>query len=119
MNPRAKTLARAPTGTGYSRGRDATARRDISARRRAVSRALAIVSELQSTLDMEAGGSIAQSLDALYTFVIDRLTTASFKQDPRPVDEAIRVVTILREGWIGIAQSGQNANPAKEPPNRP
>jgi flagellin-specific chaperone FliS len=55
----------------------------------------------------------------LYTFVIDRLTTASFKQDPRPVDEAIRVVTILREGWIGIAQSGQNANPAKEPPNRP
>ena len=96
-----------------SEARDATARRDIPARRRAVSRALAIVSELQSTLDMEAGGSVAQSLDALYAFVSERLTQASFKQDPRPVDEAIRVVTTLREGWVGICRQSPPRAPGQ------
>ena len=86
--------------------------RDIPVRRRAMSRALAIVSELQSTLDMEAGGSIAQSLDALYAFVIERLTEASVKQDPRPLDEAIRIVTTLREGWAGICN--QTAPPSSQ-----
>ena len=90
--------------------REATARCDIPTRRRAISRALAIVSELQSTLDMEAGGAIASSLDALYAFVTARLTEASFKQDPRPVDEAIRVVTTLREGWVGISTQGPPPN---------
>lgn len=96
-----------------SEARDATARRDIPARRRAVSRALAIVSELQSTLDMEAGGAIAESLDALYAFVTSRLTDASFKHDPRPVDEAIGIVTKLREGWVGICSQSPPAAPGK------
>lgn len=89
--------------------RDAIARRDMAARCRAVSRALAIVSELQSTLDVQSGGPIADSLDTLYAFVIERLMEASFKQDARPIDEAVRVVATLREGWAGIASSSASA----------
>src|SRR5262245_49084093 len=79
--------------------RTAMVERDIARRGRAVSRAMAIVAELQNSLDMDAGGDIAVSLDKLYTFVNDRLIEASAKQDIRPLDEAIKVLTTLREGW--------------------
>ena len=58
-----------------------------------MSRALAIVSELQSTLDMEAGGEIAASLDTLYGFVRDRLLDASIQPGRQALDEAVRVLT--------------------------
>jgi flagellar protein FliS len=84
--------------------RAAIERRDIPARRDAVSRALAIVAELQNTLDLSAGGTVAASLDDLYRFVTSRLMDASFRQDPQPIDEAIGVFTTLREGWSAIAK---------------
>lgn len=83
--------------------REAIVRRDIPARHQAVSRALAIISELQSTLDMKAGGDIAPELDRLYAYVAERLTRASIDQDPGPLDEAIRVLTPLREAWATIS----------------
>jgi flagellar protein FliS len=86
-----------------AQARDAVERRDIPARREAVSRAMAIISELQSTLDVERGGEIAASLDRLYSFVLDRLLSASFKQDPAPLDEILNVLEPLREGWTTIA----------------
>jgi flagellar protein FliS len=86
-----------------SQARQAVERRDIPARRDAVSRAIAIVSELQSTLDVERGGDVAVSLDRLYAFVIERLLAASFKQDSGPLDEALQVLNTLREGWTTIA----------------
>jgi len=89
-----------------AQARDAIARGDVPARQNAISRLLAIVSELQSTLDMERGGEIARSLDALYNYVNDRLMSASFKKDPRLIDEAIQVLTTLREGWATIAAPG-------------
>jgi flagellar protein FliS len=85
--------------------REAIVRRDIRSRQQSLSRALAIVSELQSTLDMESGGDLAAELDKLYGFVRDRLVDASLKQDLKPLDEARRVLATLREGWLGISGS--------------
>lgn len=89
--------------------RDAARRRDIPARRDAVSRVIAIVSELQSTLDVEHGGDVAVSLDRLYTFALDRLMSASIKQDPALFDDVLNVLTTLREGWTAIASQGSPA----------
>ena len=82
---------------------DAMGRGDIRKRGEAVSRAMAIIGELQSTLDMNAGGDIAAALDQLYMFVRDRLLEASFRQDPRPLEEALKVLTNLREAWSQIS----------------
>jgi flagellar protein FliS len=90
--------------------REAILRRDIRTRQRSLSRALDIVSELQSTLDMESGGALAAELDRLYRYVHERLTDASVRQDAKPLDDALRVLTTLREGWIGISKA-QSANP--------
>jgi flagellar protein FliS len=92
--------------------RDAMVRRDIRARQQHLSRALAIVSELQSTLDMDTGGDVAEHLDTLYGFVRDRLMDASSRQDLQPLDEARRVLTTLREGWLAISRASASATTA-------
>src|SRR4051812_11563894 len=84
--------------------RAAIEQKDIPARREAISRGLAIMSELQSTLDMDKGGEIAKSLDNLYVFVIGRLVSAAAKQDVGLIDEANRVLTTLRDAWQEIAR---------------
>src|SRR5262249_14161918 len=92
-----------------SDARDAIVRRDIRSRQQHLSRAMAIVSELQSTLDMETGGEVAEHLDKLYGFVRDRLIDASVNQDLQPLDEARRVLTTLREGWLAISRASATA----------
>jgi|SRR5439155_15367659 len=90
--------------------RDAIGRADIRSRQQCLSRALAIVSELQSTLDMESGGDVAAQLDKLYGFVHDRLMEAQLRQDIKALDEARRVLTTLREGWLAISRSTSAAS---------
>lgn len=89
--------------------RSAIERNDIAARREAISRTIAILSELQSTLDMDQGGALSESLDRLYTYLNGRLIDASFKRDVRPIDETIRLLTTLRDAWADIARQAQAA----------
>ena len=83
--------------------REAILRRDIRARRDAISKALAIISELQSTLNLEQGGQIASSLDDLYGYSTRRLLDAAAKNDVKPLDEIRRVFETLRDAWQTIA----------------
>lgn len=84
--------------------RDAIERRDIPARRDALNRALAIVSELQNTLNMELGGEIAVELDRLYEYSNLRLLDAAIKNDVAPIDEVRRIFEVLRDGWATAAR---------------
>jgi len=88
-----------------SQARAAIERKDIPARREAISRALAMMSELQSTLDMEKGGAISISLDGLYGYINSRLLEGASKQDLQAIDDAARVLTTLRDAWADIARS--------------
>jgi len=92
---------------------DAIKRKDIRARRDAVSRTLTIISELQSTLDMEKGGVISEKLDALYVYINGRLIEASSKQDPRPIEEASRLMTTLRDSWAEVARETAATAPGR------
>jgi flagellar protein FliS len=83
--------------------RAAIERGDIAARRDASSRALAIINELQSTLNMAEGGEIARRLDELYGFANARILQAAADNSVVPLDEAIRVLGMLRESWVTIA----------------
>jgi flagellar protein FliS len=85
--------------------RSAIERKDIPARRQAISRTLAIVGELRSTLDMNRGGEIASSLDELYGYVMMRLLDGAMHQDVKAIDDASRVVDTLRDAWRTIAQA--------------
>jgi flagellar protein FliS len=91
--------------------REATAKRDIRARRDAMSRVFSIIGELQNTLDMERGGEISASLDRLYSYMTSTLFDACFHHDPKRVDDVIAVLRTLREGWAGIAASTADTQP--------
>jgi len=83
--------------------RDAIERKDIMARRDAMSRALAILGELQNTLNVEHGGEIAAALDDLYSYATRRLMQAVVDNDVEPVDEVRRLLDGLRDSWRTIA----------------
>jgi len=76
---------------------------DLAGKRDGISKALAVLSELQSTLNMEQGGHLATSLDALYTYVNGRLLEATMQNDRAPLDESARLLGPLREAWAEIA----------------
>jgi flagellar protein FliS len=84
--------------------RDATVRRDLPARRTAISRVMAIVAELQNTLDMERGGAVAQELDRLYDWITSRLIDATLKPDVQAIDEVQRVLETLQDAWTSLAR---------------
>lgn len=86
-----------------SAARDAMGRRDLVARRDGLSRAMAIVSELQSTLNVKEGGEVAQSLDRLYVYVLDLIVQANMRNDPRPLEEAEGLLAPLRDAWSQVA----------------
>ena len=83
--------------------RSAMARQDVGARGEAISRALTIVAELQNTLNIEDGGTIAQELDRLYTYINTRLLDVTLKKDAGALDEVEKVLVTLRDGWVQIA----------------
>jgi flagellar protein FliS len=82
--------------------RDAVERNDVVARTRAVSRALAIVTELQNTLRIEDGGDVARELDRLYTYLTARLLDVNVKRDRKALDEVHRLLMTVRDGWAQI-----------------
>lgn len=91
--------------------REAMIRSDAHGRRHGLSRALAIVAELQSTLNITDGGDIARSLDSLYAYVIERIIQANMGGDPKPLEEAERLLRPLRDAWSAIADGAPAAAP--------
>jgi flagellar protein FliS len=81
----------------------AAARGDLRARAAAISRVLAIVAELQNTLDLEKGGAVADQLDDLYTYITSRLIDVALKQDVTAIDEARKLLTPIRDAWSQLA----------------
>lgn len=86
-----------------SAARDAQVRGDVRARGEALSRVLAIVTELQNTLDLAAGGSVAAKLDRLYAYLIARIADVGAKEDRGAIDEIYRLLSTVRDGWARIA----------------
>ncbi|HEY8535253.1 MAG TPA: flagellar export chaperone FliS [Vicinamibacterales bacterium] len=93
--------------------RAAITARDLVRKKDAVSRALAILAELQNTLNLDQGGEIARSLDDLYTYVNGRLLEGSARNDESPFAEAERLLGPLRDAWAEIAarETAEGAQP--------
>ncbi|MCR9093316.1 MAG: flagellar export chaperone FliS [bacterium] len=77
---------------------------NVSGRATAIAKALAIVGELQQSLNLEEGGEIARNLDSLYFYVTDRLLEANVRGTAQPLDEASGVLSTLNEAWVEISK---------------
>ena len=96
--------------------RDAHERKDQWARATAVSKALAIVGELRSTLNVEEGSSLAVELDRLYDYMMGRLLEVSTKRDLSGLQEVQQLLITVREGWVQVSAATTTNAP---PPSRP
>jgi flagellar protein FliS len=67
-----------------------------------LSRAQDIIWELNSVLDMEAGGEIAENLRRLYAYMHRRLFQANAKKDPEMIREVIALMEDLNQSWKAI-----------------
>ena len=65
----------------------------------AIGGAMAVIVELQGSLDEEAGGQIAKDLARLYDYIQDRLITGHAERTAEPLVNARNVLQTLLEGW--------------------
>jgi len=86
---------------------------DIAARSKSISRTIAILSELDGSLDHEVGGSISRNLAELYHYMRQRLLTANLQQKDAPLAEVESLLKTLGEAWKGI--SAGSASVPSEP----
>lgn len=76
---------------------------DIEHKGAMLSKAILIIeSGLRLSLDKKAGGEIAESLDALYAYMSQRLATANIHNTPEPVQEVIKLLSDLKAAWVAI-----------------
>lgn len=66
---------------------------------RFISWAISIISGLQSSLDMEAGGELSRNLDDLYDYMVRRLGEAGLKNDPAILDEVSSLLLEVKSAW--------------------
>ncbi len=69
-----------------------------------INKALAIINELDSCLDVENGGEVATNLRRLYQFSIRHLGEANLHRDTQRIQDVIDCLKDLNEGWKAIAQ---------------
>jgi flagellar secretion chaperone FliS len=78
--------------------------KDLALKRQSVDRAVAVIQHLQSTLDMSQGKQVAEDLDRLYTYITSRVLEGSGKLEVAPLEEAIKLLTVLLSGWEEVAK---------------
>ncbi len=72
---------------------------DVAGKAKFIGKGLAIVTELMNTLNHDVGGEISQRLEQLYVYIIDEYTAANVNNSVKSLDNALRILTILRDTW--------------------
>jgi flagellar secretion chaperone FliS len=77
--------------------------KNIAGRSRSINKCISIISELQSCLNLKAGGEIAGSLNQLYDYMKRRIFCANVEQSIKPLAETEVLLENLRSAWIELA----------------
>jgi flagellar protein FliS len=73
-----------------------------------INKCIEIINGMSSSLDLDQGGEVVANLARLYEFCAARLNSAGVSLDPAMVDEVVRIITTIRQGWQGVqARNGQ------------
>ena len=87
---------------------------DIPSRSQAITKAMAIVTELSCSLNTEQGGEVSRNLAQLYGYVQRLLMQANFEQSEKPLEEAERLLQTLAEAWTTLT-SEERASESQTP----
>lgn len=94
---------------------------DIRARSRAITRAMAIVTELSLSLDHTSGGNLSRNLAELYAYAEKLLIQANTEQSDARLAEAERLLSALLEAWMSCSNAdtatAENGRQTRQLPN--
>jgi len=68
-----------------------------------------ILDYLQSCLDADKGGTIAENLNKLYDYMQITLTKANFNNDVSQMEEVLGLLLTVREGWSDVCNKKRNS----------
>jgi flagellar protein FliS len=83
-------------------GKNKIIEKDYEGKCKALAKAQDIIGELLSSLNFEKGGSIANSLDSLYNYMLRTIIHADLKNDIPAIDEVVRLLSELKGAWEEI-----------------
>lgn len=87
----------------------------IAEKGRFISKATAILSELMATLDFKVGGKLAQDLENLYVFMIDKLIEGNINNDAKCLDTVEDLLRTLYSAWKDVVENPRaDGVPSKE-----
>jgi flagellar protein FliS len=76
---------------------------NIATKGQSISRAVRIMEEgLKAGLDAKRGGDLAENLRTLYDYCILKTTEANLRNDATLIDEVIRLIRPVSDGWSQI-----------------
>ncbi len=82
-----------------ARARTALVAKDIHAKAKAIDHAMCIVIELKAALDHAAAPELCANLEALYDFVLARLSDSNAKLVVPPLDQAAKIMAELGDAF--------------------
>lgn len=100
--------------TRLSTAKGCMERKDFAEKGVQLGKSMDIITGLQSSLDMDAGGDISANLDALYDYMIRKLSEASINNDMAIVDEVIGLLMEIKMGWDGIPEEFHHLSKQKQ-----
>lgn len=75
---------------------------DYASKGQNITKAIDIIYELNTVLDVDQGGQIAQNLRSLYNFMYNHLSEANIQKSPKMLQEVISLLEELKQGWESI-----------------
>lgn len=69
-----------------------------------MTRVIDIINGLRGSLDFEQGGELAENLDSLYGYIIERLCEAEAETGDHILSETSKLLGEVKSGWDGIAE---------------
>lgn len=90
--------------------------RNFSEKGQSLGKVLAILQELDATINDEAAPELSRELHRLYSFMIERVQVANVTMDAHPLDEVEQLLRSLQEAWQQAIQSEQATIQSQEAP---
>ncbi len=86
---------------------------DIPRKCSQLNRALAIIAQLEGTLNFQQGGEVARTLQYLYTYSRGQMLKANIENSPELLRSLIEKLSTVREAWY---EADHQPSPPPSPP---
>ena len=91
-------------------------RGDLARKAQLLNQCVNIIAELRGSLDLAAGGPLAQNLHELYEYMLRQLLRANVDSNAVLVNEVASLLAEIRSAWVAI---GPEVRPLPASPGRP